>query len=811
MTTMCKSSDKEKQEGFLPPRFRRRLDCRRGACVAVALFLIAGLSVAGQTTTTPVKAGTGMSAKGTAGRKPPAQASAAPKIVSCPPPQQPFISIPEISSGTTGKLKATLKVTDGTRTLWGDPGDSRCASQYLRVFTGYSTTNPSSTPFPNGPEPLPGPTLHARVGDLVEISFFNDVNINNYGSSLDQAEQGNTSGCDQYTTSTSTTSSKSGPAGGDTYPNCLHGSSTSNLHFHGTHTTPSTTGDNILQFIRPVLRVNGITQPAERETNSIFQQFFAQCEKQGSPASWSQMPLQWQSLQRRLLQQYDATAPYQGVNGALPPSMKLWPVNDKLIREGKWPEYQIGAYPYCFALPKYGAPNPVDPSGPVVIMGQAPGTHWYHAHKHGSTALNVANGMTGAFIIEGQYDDDLVKYYGENFRKTEKVMMIQQISSNPFPLTNPKTTGPGSVPRPSLSVNGRQQPVVSMNPGEVQLWRIINGAFRDAVQFIYFQVQPAGGASTPCSATQPPAPSPVQWRQIAQDGVQFNLWNYQHVGTVDAAFNVAPGNRADILVKAPAQTGIYTLCVVRNDALYTQGSTGAPDPPSPLLAVNVSGSPVSPAMEFIPDNNFPAFPPYLSDVKPNEIRAQRSMAFGAGNSTINGIPFNGKVQAAMTLDTAEEWTVSNLANDKSHPFHIHINPFQITALFEPNRPEAKDPKNPCYVNPNDPSTFKPCPQFQPQAPWIWWDTFAIPSAQQITLTSCTVLSQCPAELQPYTTCTTGKTPTCTETIPGWFKMRSRFVDFTGEYVTHCHILIHEDRGMMQLIEVVPNKSPYSHH
>ena len=37
-------------------------------------------------------------------------------------------------------------------------------------------------------------------------------------------------------------------------------------------------------------------------------------------------------------------------------------------------------------------------------MGQSPGTHWYHAHKHGSTAINVGNGMTGVFIIEGQYD-----------------------------------------------------------------------------------------------------------------------------------------------------------------------------------------------------------------------------------------------------------------------------------------------------------------------------------------------------------------------------------------------------------------------
>jgi len=47
-------------------------------------------------------------------------------------------------------------------------------------------------------------------------------------------------------------------------------------------------------------------------------------------------------------------------------------------------------------------------------------------------------------------------------------------------------------------------------------------------------------------------------------------------------------------------------------------------------------------------------------------------------------------------------------------------------------------------------------------------------------------------------------------IPGYFRMRSRFVDFTGQYVMHCHILAHEDRGMMTVVEVVPFTTAYSH-
>ena len=42
---------------------------------------------------------------------------------------------------------------------------------------------------------------------------------------------------------------------------------------------------------------------------------------------------------------------------------------------------------------------------------------------------------------------------------------------------------------------------------------------------------------------------------------------------------------------------------------------------------------------------------------------------------------------------------------------------------------------------------------------------------------------------------------CSVEIPGYFKMRSRFVDYPGVFVQHCHILAHEDVGMMQLVEV----------
>jgi len=36
---------------------------------------------------------------------------------------------------------------------------------------------------------------------------------------------------------------------------------------------------------------------------------------------------------------------------------------------------------------------------------------------------------------------------------------------------------------------------------------------------------------------------------------------------------------------------------------------------------------------------------------------------------------------------------------------------------------------------------------------------------------------------------------------GSVTLRSRFLDFTGRFVFHCHTMNHEELGMMQVVEV----------
>jgi FtsP/CotA-like multicopper oxidase with cupredoxin domain len=212
------------------------------------------------------------------------------------------------------------------------------------------------------------------------------------------------------------------------------------------------------------------------------------------------------------------------------------------------------------------------------------------------------------------------------------------------------------------------------------------------------------------------------------------------------------------------------------------------------------------------------FPADLGDITDDEIRGTQVIDFGtvpqqfiggvgppkspAAVHSINGQQFDGEVGMAVLLNKVEEWKVTNSSTNISHPFHIHINPFQVTEVFAPNATLADgttpayvvstDPNAPitpgqCRINPDNPSTWKPCGPASP-AHRVWWDVFPIPSGVA-----------------------TKKSDGAAITVSGYFKMRSRFVDYPGWFVIHCHILAHEDRGMMTVVEITPRQSPYSHH
>ena len=800
----------------------------------------------------------------------PSPSPAASPVNPCPTalmPGQPLIPVPVIGAGS-GKLQGTLILGDEQEWMTfrvpttPPPGKrSQCIPQHVRIFREFGATSTmASSPYgtyATDPHtkaavqyalPRPGPTLRARVGDLVQLTFINQINPANFPYSIDRGETGVGGGCDE---------TSGGYPGSDKYPDCFHGSSTGNIHFHGTHTNPNTTGDNVFIEVRPSLIEKGKPVVTPQSVASSFDKFFKRCEVELShnvlkewPRTWSDFPSDWTDDQKKLLKQYDSELEKKSGPGV----RKLWPVDEAQLKQGAWPQYYIGAFPYCFRLPEYTetAWPPAKPSamqmggagsaemqsddemaGRALIMGQAPGTHWYHAHKHGSTAINVANGMTGAFIIEGQYDDDLNAWYGDGWTRTQPVLVINQLGVSPNLMRTPGAgggPGPGSQDKgPDFSVNGQIQPLIEMQPGEVQMWRIVNTSGR---AFALFTGPPKG----------------FHWRQLAQDGVQFNDFNYQK--HADNSFLLAPGNRADILVKAP-DSCVDCNVIVKNevDPRDLVGKDGAQ--PLTLFSVKIAAGTVPPTPN---QKNFitkaPGFPPFLQDIDKEEVSGTKTIVFASGSpggpptpatQMIDNKKFDGEVGAVVLLNKVEEWKIVNATmNAISHPFHIHINPFQIVEVFNPNQAlidpkTGKPPIDPstgkpyidpqtkkvatkyafhnkgrapgqCYLDPDNPDTWdprgslpgQPCNAPAPQSNLIWWDVFPIPSGYAPTTDVKGNNPLLNSKNQPVQ-------------VPGYFKMRSRFVDYPGFYVIHCHILAHEDRGMMTIVEVTPVRTPYSHH
>jgi FtsP/CotA-like multicopper oxidase with cupredoxin domain len=677
-------------------------------------------------------------------------------LLVCPASSPALVPVNEITR-KDGKLKAVLSVMGGSRKV---PGSDK--TQMLRYYAGFNPDNQNQK-WPVSENAGPGPTLRCELGDSVQITFLNRVDLKKFmGTGLYSAEGGTATGlCDEIN------AGRFYPAN-DKYPNCFHASSAANVHFHGTHVTPSTTGDNVLVNVWPDPTM---TDADIDKIEESFKQIF---DKGEAVPDWYALPKWWRDYQmgpepfpsnpkdrKGLVARYDDTAVYQGQRGKLPEDLRLWPANEGKITDKNWPQYYVGSYPICFRIPKW--------NGSENSMGQAPGTHWYHSHKHGSTSVNLFNGLEGALIIEDNsptgYDGALKAYYSKQ-KPSQKldqfVLVLQQLSDTINMLV------PNPPPAPTVLVNGQLSPTITMNAGQIQLWRVINGTVQG---FINAQFKAVDNSNT----------ATVAYRQTAQDGIQLAWKNYSSKQNANPPIQMAPANRMDLLVQAPDKPGCYVLQNGNN----------------PLLYINVTDTQtrmkfpgVDPNGGITIETDYPPMPKFLRDIvkvveppkrdpivygsrrdpapspTPADYGKRTLLQFTIGTPQHPNKQFNGEVDQVMTLGDAEEWQIENMDTIQKikHPFHIHVNPFQIIEIFDP-------------ATMTEPLILQP--------PYVWWDTFPIPTPSNVYADNKPRLDK--AGKQTF--------------VAGYFKMRTRFVDYTGLYVQHCHILAHEDRGMMQLLQV----------
>jgi L-ascorbate oxidase len=139
---------------------------------------------------------------------------------------------------------------------------------------------------------------------------------------------------------------------------------------------------------------------------------------------------------------------------------------------------------------------------------------------------------------------------------------------------------------------------------------------------------------------------------------------------------------------------------------------------------------------------------------------------------IDGQPYDpNRIDRTLMLGGVDEWALkSNLA---SHPFHIHVNPFQIVKIIAPDGKTdvsapgaiddfARDKENKPVVDPQ-----------YPGLKGVWKDTLFIKNAAGKFV-----------QMGQYT-----------------ITVRTRYERYIGDFVLHCHILDHEDQGMMQNIRI----------
>jgi FtsP/CotA-like multicopper oxidase with cupredoxin domain len=400
-------------------------------------------------------------------------------------------------------------------------------------------------------------------------------------------------------------------------------------------------------------------------------------------------------------------------------------------------------------------------------LDHPPGAYWYHPHLHGSSSIQVGSGMAGALLIKGDIDR-----VPEIASAAERVFLFQAPISDASGMFESFTQA-ADVPlvEPQLLINGVRRPRLVMRRGEVQNWHLINASIFKFVNLSLdnhaLHVYGLDGNPRERSTQSGPFPIPAPPNTT---------------GVV-----LAPGNRASVLVQAAA-AGTYYLRTLRfemgiNESILPEdilAEVVVVDETRPM-ALPMGPLPVPSTLSTISDEELASAgglkrsivmrfvsldanlnPPPGVIVNPGSERddwlyqtgatsiANEVFALGSASgqaSTAPGMPSefipyqSSRAQKqTVALGSVEEWTILNM-NNVRHPFHIHVNPFQVVAI----NGNAVDP--------------------------YWADTIALP-------------------------------PGGSPTAPTSVTFRTRFRDFKGTYVMHCHMLVHEDMGMMQMIEVV---------
>ncbi len=284
-----------------------------------------------------------------------------------------------------------------------------------------------------------------------------------------------------------------------------------------------------------------------------------------------------------------------------------------------------------------------------------PSTLWYHDHSMDITGYTVSRGLAGFYLMFDEREEQLIENHvlpdpAEGF-------------DIGLALTDQKFNGDGTLAFDFFDHNGRLGDVFTVN-GTVQpffevqrrkyRFRILNASSARIYQLRLSSGQPflIFGADT---------------------------WLFPRAGVVKT-FEIAPGQRHDVIIDfrhAPDEV------FLDNIMLQTDGRKGDkvdPNQPTPLLKFVVKGSPMANDVT-ITDGTI--IRDQWAPISDNDVVATRSFVAdrSLGAWTINNRFFNPRrADAVPELGTTEQWTFENGGGGWWHPFHTHLEGFQIQRL-----------------------------------------------------------------------------------------------------------------------------------
>ncbi len=398
-----------------------------------------------------------------------------------------------------------------------------------------------------------------------------------------------------------------------------------------------------------------------------------------------------------------------------------------------------------------------------VPADEPPGLYWYHPHIHGFSKQQVLGGASGALIVQGIErakkvvaglpervfiirDQDLMNPNAPP-SKSEPVVPKFLIDRDGDAANN--GTGFGK-PAKDLSINYVPVPypdyppaTIEMKPGERQLWRVLNASaitYLNLAVLFHRDPQPLG--------------------LVAMDGVPMDYKDVEGQ-SVDPQTHIAlpPGARAEFIVTGPPE-GETGLLVTRT---VDTGPGGENDPNRMLAKIIPSPNAPEPRsrLQSSPESLPASGQAWLGNIAP--VRTRRlyfSEKLTDPNDPTSAVEFYLTVEGQepkmfdMSSEspniiaqqgTVEDWIIENRSSEL-HAFHIHQLHFLLLDYL--GRP----------VNENFLRDTVNVPYFNGRA-------LVYPSIR--------------------------------------VRMDFRDPNIVGMFVYHCHLLEHEDKGMMGSIRVNP--------